>query len=393
MTNLLPAVLIGGPPHTGKSVLGYSLSLALHERRRVEHYLYRASPDGEGNWFQEGPADVVGRIRMLTRGAWSPEYVEHVRRDLERRPFPWLVDVGGKPDADDAPIFHACTHAILLTNSAESHQEWTDLIAQYGLVLLADLHSERTGPPSLDASAPVIRGVITHLERTQRATGAIVDLLVERLEALFASYSEPELRLWHLSQAPAELALELDRPWPGIGLADPTRWQPEHLPALLAQLPADTPLALYGRAPNWVLGAIAAATAPAPLFQFVARLGWVTPPALGLFQTDAAQGISGELAWQVHTDTGSSALELKPTVSHLDYDQISQCHLPALPLERGVICSGQLPLWLWTALARRYQRARWLALYQPNLGAAVVITSRDAQHAIGGRVTFTPTMP
>lgn len=319
MTNLLPAVLIGGPPHTGKSVLGYSLSLALHERRQVEHYLYRACPDGEGTWFQEGPEDIVGRIRLVMKGTWSPEYVERARRDLGHRPFPWLVDVGGKPGPLDAPIFHTCTHAILLTNSEESHQVWTNLIAHHGLILLAGLHSKEAGEPSLDAITPFIRGTITHLKRTQRATGKIIDLLVERLEALFASYTAPELRQWHLSQASAELTLELDRPWPGIGLTDPTHWQPEHLPALLAQLPTDTPQALYGRTANWVLGAIAAATGPAPLFQFVARLGWVACPTLSLFQTDAEQGVSEEVAWQVHTDADSITLELKPTVSHLDY--------------------------------------------------------------------------
>jgi CRISPR-associated protein Csx3 len=391
MTNLLPAVLIGGPPRTRKSVLGYSLSLALHERRRVEHYLYRACPDGEGNCFQEGPEDVVGRIRMVTKGAWSPEYVERVRRDLDHRPFPWLVDVGGKPEAQDVPIFRACTHAILLTNSEESYQEWSDLIAQHGLILLADLSSQQTGRPSLDAITPFIRGTITNLQRTQRAVGEIVDLLVERLEALFG-YTEPELRQWHLSQAPTELTLELDRPWPAIGLTDPTHWKPEQIPGLLAQLPFNEPLALYGRAANWVVGAIASASAPASLFQFVARLGWVACPTLNLFQTETEQGVSGEVAWQVHTHPDYTVLELKPIVSHLEYEQISQCRLPMLPSARGVICSGQLPLWLWTALARLYQQACWLAFYQPNLGTAVVIASRDERRPVGAHVAFTPTM-
>src|SRR5438552_6610469 len=47
----LPAILIGGPPHTGKSVLTYSLSQALR-KRSIEHYVIRASPDGEGDWSQ-----------------------------------------------------------------------------------------------------------------------------------------------------------------------------------------------------------------------------------------------------------------------------------------------------------------------------------------------------
>src|SRR2546421_405985 len=36
MVNLLPAILIGGPPHAGKSVLAYSISQALR-KRNVDH--------------------------------------------------------------------------------------------------------------------------------------------------------------------------------------------------------------------------------------------------------------------------------------------------------------------------------------------------------------------
>jgi len=36
MVNLLPAILIGGPPHAGKSVLTYSISQALR-KRNVDH--------------------------------------------------------------------------------------------------------------------------------------------------------------------------------------------------------------------------------------------------------------------------------------------------------------------------------------------------------------------
>src|SRR5579884_757693 len=53
MTNLLPAVLVGGPPHAGKSVLFYQLTQALRERG-IAHFAIRACPDGEGDWFHEG---------------------------------------------------------------------------------------------------------------------------------------------------------------------------------------------------------------------------------------------------------------------------------------------------------------------------------------------------
>ena len=39
--NPLPAVVIGGPPHSGKSVLAYSLTRALRAPS-ISHYLLRA---------------------------------------------------------------------------------------------------------------------------------------------------------------------------------------------------------------------------------------------------------------------------------------------------------------------------------------------------------------
>jgi len=46
--NQFPALMIGGPPHSGKSVLAYSLTQALRARQ-IDHYLLRACPDGEGD--------------------------------------------------------------------------------------------------------------------------------------------------------------------------------------------------------------------------------------------------------------------------------------------------------------------------------------------------------
>jgi CRISPR-associated Csx3 family protein len=52
-----------------------------------------------------------------------------------------------------------------------------------------------------------------------------------------------------------------------------------------------------------------------------------------------------------------------------------------------VVLSGKLPLWLWTALARVYRGAPWLAIFQPQLkDQAVVIASSDENTPLGGLV-------
>jgi CRISPR-associated protein Csx3 len=392
MTALVSAVLIGGPPHMGKSVLSYTLHRALR-RRGVPHYLYRACPDGEGDWFHEGREDVVRAIRV--KGQWSQSYADKISRDLRERLLPLLVDVGGKPGPLDAPIFRACTHAIILTNTAEAAQEWRGLVSQHELRLVADLHSELRGQSILEAAEPVIRGTITGLERHLPVGGELIDLLVERLAALLSSCSEAELRALHLRRAPAGQVLELDRLCPVSATGEPGRWQPEDLPGLLAHLaglPAASTAALYGSAPNWVYGAVAAATWPAALAQFDVRLGWVTSPALRLSPTSASEGSTGELRWRLRTASDASVLDVQGNFSYLDYRHMGG-FLPAVPPDRGLICSGLLPLWLWTALARAYQDVPWLAFYQPTLGQAIVVAARASQHRIGERMPFTPTPP
>jgi CRISPR-associated protein Csx3 len=100
--NPLPAVVLGGPPHRGKSVLAYSLTRALRTHA-VRHYLLRAyPPDGEGDWFHEGEQDVVRHLRI--KGARSEGWLPLLRRDIARRHLPLIVDMGGLPTPEQEAI-------------------------------------------------------------------------------------------------------------------------------------------------------------------------------------------------------------------------------------------------------------------------------------------------
>jgi CRISPR-associated protein Csx3 len=89
---LFPAVLIGGPPNSGKSVLTYSLSQSLR-KRGVAHYVLRAAPDGEGDWFHEAEPRLARQLRI--KEAFDERWADRIMRDVQRRHLPLLVDVGG----------------------------------------------------------------------------------------------------------------------------------------------------------------------------------------------------------------------------------------------------------------------------------------------------------
>jgi CRISPR-associated Csx3 family protein len=110
-----------------------------------------------------------------------------------------------------------------------------------------------------------------------------------------------------------------------------------------------------------------------------------------LSPTTDSEGRTEELRGRLSTESDASVLEVQGNLSSLDYRHVGDS-LPAVPTDRGLICSGVLPLWLWTALARAYQTVPWLAFYHPTLSQAIVVAARASQHRIGERVPFKPAL-
>jgi CRISPR-associated protein Csx3 len=389
LMRLFPAVVIGGPPDVGKSVLTYNLSQRLRERG-AQHYVLRAAPDGQGDWTSQADQSLVRTI--LVPKKWTPAFVEGVCRDLARRHLPLIVDAGGRPADWQEAIFDQCTHAVLLTAAKQTqgdeatHRFWLDLFTRHNLLLLADLRSDLNGASRVTARHPLLKGVIAGLEHGQPAGGPTFEALVERITHLFA-YDAEDLRRAHLTSAPVETVVDLDRLARSLGVpfvAEKATWTPGQLPELLDYLPASTPLGLYGRGPNWLYAALALYTYPAQLYQFDVRLGWVTPPSLVI--TSAAP--SPLITARILDRPTHARLELAIVRDYLDYREAEGLALPPLPPGKGVVLSGKLPLWLWTALAQAYRHTPWIAVFQPQLeDQAVVIASQQEDLPIGGLVT------
>jgi CRISPR-associated protein Csx3 len=377
MVNLLPAILIGGPPHAGKSVLTYSISQALR-KRNVDHFVIRACPDGEGDWSQEIDQRAVKRIRF--KGDWTPEFVKNICLDLERRHFPLLVDIGGHPEQWQTVILRHCTHSLLLLHADKENTAnfWRRLVATYGLLPLAQLYSVREGISTITAETPIVAGTLAGLNRNTLAQGPLFDLLVERIVSLFTSYSSTELRRGHMESAPGEV-VDLDtliQAW----APQSKRWQPGMLAPLFERVPQDRSLAVYGRGTNWLYAALAIHTNAELFYQFDSRLGWTTPLPIqfGLSTSPEVRIVSGEC-------NHLPVLSVHPANDHIDYEQVKHLSFPSMSSGQGLILSGKLPVWLVTALARLYNRAGllWLACYHPQLEGAVVIYSRTKTYVPG----------
>nr|BBH87711.1 hypothetical protein KTC_24620 [Thermosporothrix sp. COM3] len=381
----LPAILIGGPPKAGKSVLTYNLTQELR-RLDIQHYVLRANPDIEGDWFYNNTHistvnQIVGEVREYRR--WTDPFRDGVCRDIRRRHLPLIVDLGGRPRVEDNCIFSACTHAILLLKEGDEQetQKWHDFVALNGLPLLAVLYSQREGIASYTEQDSVITGTITGLEPYAKLYNATFDAVRDRVIQLFNTFSLEELEEHHMRTAPIEYVInpenqlhELDR--------YACSWTTNLLPLLLEQVPKGTAIAVYDRATNWVYAALALHAGTEPFAQFDARIGWITPPVLRAGELQKKDVLS--IATHTTVD-GIFHIKIHPYHNYLDYRRTDELAFPEPPPEHSIVISGELPLWLYTALARFYAQwdVPWIALEDANIGRYVVIASRTASHPIG----------
>ncbi len=383
--NSLPAILIGGPPNAGKSVLTYNLTLALR-RCNIPHYVFRANPDIEGDWFLQGDVNTVRQIqlRVCDYRHWSDIFRAFVCRDLALRQLPLIVDLGGLPREADTCIFQVCTHSILLLKDEDENATgtWRHFTATNGLLPLAEIRSQLHGDSTFVTQEPTITGTITGLMQGSTIHEPVFDALVKRVCQLFRSYTPAELEKRHIDTAPMEDIVHLTQ---HLKALDPTAsiWTSELLRRLIAELPTGTAMAVYGRGPNWLYGALALHAGTQPFYQFDARLGWVTPPML---HTSASAQLPQSVI-RVEEDQGSDpyVIHIHPVHNYLDYSEAEQLVFPEPPSQRGVIVSGKLPLWLFTALARFYEQrdVPWIALNDARDNRPIVIYSQVASYPIG----------
>ncbi|WP_448601128.1 CRISPR-associated protein Csx3 [Thermoflexus hugenholtzii] len=352
----------------------------------MAHYVLRAAPDGEGDWFHEAEPRLTRQLRI--KGTFDERWVDRIVQDIRRRHLPLLVDVGGMPTPEQERIFSVVTHAVLLIRDPAARPAWQELVRRYGLHLIADLDSRLEGPSEILEETPVLRGVITGLERGRMAEGPVFEALAERIAALFR-YDPEELRRYHLAMAPdVDWVIDLDELARMLEVrreGEAPRWAPEDLPRMLDFLPEGKPLALYGRGPAWLYAALAVHALPASFFQFDVRLGWVEPPRLrqAADREGQAEDRFSPLVFTVEEAPGGWRLRATFRHPYVEREETEGLLLPSIPEGGLLILNGKLPLWLFTALARACADRPALAVFEPRGNQAVVIASRDPAFPVG----------
>jgi CRISPR-associated protein Csx3 len=155
------AILIGGPPDSGKSVFSYALQRSLRQYANgqgMQIYLHRANWDGEGNWTFETPDGAIveeavkrgmhpihllyGKEKADALMAQYFKYQAELTRDMRKIVDVTLVDIGGKIQDEKHPLLDVCSHYIVISKDVEEAANWQKFCDKRGLQPLAVIHSK-----------------------------------------------------------------------------------------------------------------------------------------------------------------------------------------------------------------------------------------------------------
>jgi CRISPR-associated protein Csx3 len=373
-----PAIVIAGPPHAGKSVLTHSLAKTLLAKQ-CAFYVMRAADDGEGHWSNEIDQKLAQDIRI--KGKWTRRWINLICRDLSRRVLPLIVDTGGNPTPDQERVYGATTHAVLLTRTGAELEEWRARMHRLGVPVIAELRSELKGNERLDARSPLLRGVLTGLDRGSCAQGAVFAALVDEVVYALGGATRSYWLQRHLAHTPFDESTQLvdfDALLNELRPGEEAYCLPDDIPRALARIPHDKPLALYGqRSPAILIAQIAAQRNVR--WQFDARLGWLRTPMLRIGARDELVAESDELNYALERRAdGHTRLNVRLPLSYLDYAHAHTVPLPAIESNQHVEISGKCPNWLFAGIARAYRdcaSVRVHNLRQPTRAAKPVCTT------------------
>ncbi|NEQ47570.1 MAG: CRISPR-associated protein Csx3 [Leptolyngbya sp. SIOISBB] len=133
-----PALLIVGPPDSGKSVLSHGLFNALLTDY-PDVFLQRAQWDGEGNWILELPEFATEDDREAFKLAYKGELTDTFYPDqaqailqLRRQKSLVIVDVGGRVQPEKLPLLEACSHYLIISSVVDEIKKWHEFCRDRG---------------------------------------------------------------------------------------------------------------------------------------------------------------------------------------------------------------------------------------------------------------------
>ncbi len=166
-------IVLGGPPHSGKSCLREGLKQAIMAIPKSPYpYVITACPDGEGCWHYEAVTNDPENARALKeeyKGKFTDDFVKRVSDDVKTCELPLtLIDIGGKLSKENEIICKHATHIILIAGDMDKLAAWREFSKQLNIQIIAEIHSDINGKADKElkySKNSVYQGSIHSLKR------------------------------------------------------------------------------------------------------------------------------------------------------------------------------------------------------------------------------------
>jgi|YNPMSStandDraft_2_1061718.scaffolds.fasta_scaffold08339_3 CRISPR-associated protein Csx3 len=138
------AIAIVGPPHSGKSVFLQKIKEMLTAKIEYndDFFIFRACPDGEGNWSGEINQELRDAIReKKVFDDDFPQITASQINELRKTKKLVFVDCGGIIDKKNQIIMSACNAAIIISSQKDVVAEWIGACKSAELEILSIINS------------------------------------------------------------------------------------------------------------------------------------------------------------------------------------------------------------------------------------------------------------
>ncbi len=390
-------VVVGGPPHSGKSVFIEALTKNLDEDHT---FAFSACPDGEGPWLQRHYNDPEV-VKWRQKGQFTSEFVDRAARVVSDWEGPlMLVDIGGRISEENSQIVQGATHAIILAGDLSKAAEWQGFFDSHGVEVVAVLHShyhgrsdqvlhqkERTDDP--EAHLGRLTASVHYLERgepvedrvTVKEVAALLHNLVEGNVAYQETHedAEDDHFVVDLSTFLADLPNEtVEKTLSNGKIVHNRQLQRSSLSRLYEKVEKEffeQPVWLDGPINSWEAIALASAFHETGNEEIRMR----SPDGFIRLRELPQQGDGDGVEWNVSQTgehNGTPVVTVHANVSAstrlLEPQELETMHIPEVPEDSIVIISTAGPNWFRSSIALGYKdKTQAIAAFIPGEGSTV----------------------
>ena len=387
-------IVIGGPPHSGKSVFIEALTQNLDKDNT---FSFSAAPDGEGPWLQRHYDDPEV-IKFRQKGKFTPEFVADRKKKIHDWEGPlMIIDVGGRTSEENAEMIEGATHAIILAGDLSKVAEWRNFFEQNNNEVIAKLPSHTQANHDVQRpSEPEKSHIVSSVNHLERGEPAADRETIKQVAGLISGLVEGNVAYKEAHEGenanPFEVFIpEVFKDLPNetiertITTRDGQQKQVQNKQILRSAIPQIYEKALdFDGQPAWLNGpvnsweAIALALAfedagsndvrlrgpdgyipvkQLPEAEELATKWWTKPQQQGEME--------GKPIYVVHNTAHASNNPISPA-------DLETMTVPQLPENAIVVISTQGPNWLKASIASGYKgKVAGIAAFQPGEGSTV----------------------